>query len=57
MDEPQKVLYSQVYPQSFTQEAIQKATCIAIENLRASKKKAKTDSNNMAFVTNTFESK
>ena len=57
MDEPQKVLYSQVYPQSFTQEAIQKATSIAIENLRASKKKAKTDSNNLAFVTNTFESK
>ena len=49
LDELQKVLYFQEYPQNLIQEAIQKATSIPIENLRASK--AKTDSNNLAFVT------
>ena len=47
-DELQKVLYSQEYPQNLIQEAIWKATTILIENLGASK--AKTDSNNLAFV-------
>ena len=49
LDELQKVLYSQEYPQNLVQEAIRKVTSIPIENLRASK--AKTDSNNLAFVT------
>ena len=49
MDELQKVLYSQAYPQNLIQEAIRKVTSIPIENLRVSK--AKTGSNNLAFVT------
>ena len=50
LEELQKVLYSQEYPQRLVQEAIRKVTSIPTENLRASK--AKTDSNNLAFVTN-----
>ena len=53
-DELQKVLYSQEYPQNLIQEAIRKATSIPIENLGATI--AKTDSNNLAFVT-TFNPK
>ena len=49
LDELQKVLYSQEYPQNVIEEAIRKVTSIPIENLRASK--AKTDSYNLAFVT------
>ena len=49
LDELQKFLYSQEYPQHLIQEAIQKVTSIPIENLRVSK--AKTDSNDLAFVT------
>ena len=49
LDELQKVLYSQEYPQNLVQEAIRKVTSIPIENLSASK--AKTDSYNLAFVT------
>ena len=37
LDELQKVLYFQEYPQNLIQEAIRKATNISIENLRASK--------------------
>ena len=49
LDELQKVLCSQEYPQNLIQEAIRKVTSIPTENLMASK--AKTDSNNLAFVT------
>ena len=49
LNELQKVLCSQNYPQNLIQEVIRKATSIYIENLRASK--AKTDSSNLAFVT------
>ena len=49
MDKLQKVLHFQEYLQNLIQEAIQKATSIPIENLRASK--SKTDSNNLVFVT------
>ena len=49
LDELQKLLYSQEYPQNLVQETIRKVTSIPIENLRASK--TKTDSNNLAFVT------
>ena len=42
-------MHSQEYPQNLIQEAIWKVTSIPIENLRVSK--AKTDSNNLAFVT------
>ena len=49
VDEVQKVLYSQEYPQNLVQEAIRKVATIPTKNLRASK--AKTDSNNLAFVT------
>ena len=45
----QKVLYPQEYPQNLVQEAIRKVATIPTKNLRASK--AKTDSNNLAFVT------
>ena len=51
LDELQKDSYSQEYPQSLIQEGqeeIRKATSISTENLRASK--ARTDSNNLAFV-------
>ena len=48
LDELQKVLYSQEYPESLIQETIQKATSIPIKNLRVSK--VKIDSNNLAFV-------
>ena len=53
LNELQKVLYSQEYPQNLIEEAIRKAQSIPIENLRASK--AKTDNNNLAFIT-TFNS-
>ena len=49
LDELQKVLYSQEYPQHLIQEAIQKVTSIPIQNLRVSN--AKADSNDLAFVT------
>ena len=49
MDELQKVLYSQEYPQNLIQKVIQKAASIPTENLRASK--TKTDSNDLPFVT------
>ena len=48
LNELQKVLYSQEYPQNLIQEAIRKVRPIPIENLRGSK--AKTDSNNLPFV-------
>ena len=48
LDELQKVLYSQEYPQNVIQEAIRIATSFPIEKLRTSK--AKTDSKNLAFV-------
>ena len=48
MDELQKILYSQKYPQNLIQEAIRKVAGIPTENLRALK--AKTDSNNLTFV-------
>ena len=48
LDELQKVLYSQEYPQNLIQEAIRKVASIPIENLRTSK--ARTDSNNLVFV-------
>ena len=49
LNELQKVLYLQEYPQNLVQEAIRKAISVPIENLWGSK--AKTDSNNLAFVT------
>ena len=49
MDEPQKVIYSEEYPRNLNQDAIWKVTSIPIENIRASK--AKSDNNNLAFVT------
>ena len=49
LDELQKVLYSQEYPQNLIREAVRKAASIPIENLRVSK--AKNDSNNLAFLT------
>ena len=49
LDELQKVLYFQEYPQNVIQEAIRKTTSISIENLRASK--AETVINNLALVT------
>ena len=49
LDELQKNLYFQEYPQNVIQEAIRKATSIFIGNLRASK--AKTVINNLALVT------
>ena len=39
LDELQKILYSQEYPQNLIQEAIQKVTSIPIENLRPQKLK------------------
>ena len=50
LDELQKVSYSQEYLQNLSQEATRKAASTPIENLRASE--AKTDSNNLAFITN-----
>ena len=50
LDELQKFFCSQEYSQDLIQEAIRKATSISTENLRTSK--AKTDSNNLTFVTN-----
>ena len=49
LGELQKTLYLQEYPQNLIQEVIRKVASIPIENLRASK--AKTDNNNLAFVT------
>ena len=48
LDELQKVLSSQEYAQNLIQEVIRRARNIPTENLRTSK--AKTDSNNLAFV-------
>ena len=49
LNELQKVLFSQEYPQNLIQELIQKVTSIPIEDLRASK--AKPGSNNLVFLT------
>ena len=49
LNELQKVLFSQKYPQNLIQEAIRKVTSIPIGNIRVSK--AKTDSNNLVLVT------
>ena len=49
LDELQKIFCSQEYSQDLIQEAIRKATSISTENLMTSK--AKTDSNNLTFVT------
>ena len=48
LDELQKVLYSQEYPQNLFQEPVREVTSIPNENIRASK--AKADSNNLIFV-------
>ena len=52
LDELQKVLYSQEYPQNLIQEAIRKVASIPIENLRTSK--ARTDCNNLVFVATSY---
>ena len=49
LEELQKVLHFQEYPQNLIQEAIRKATSISIEYLRASK--AKTVINNLVLFT------